>query len=346
MAKKFKQHNHPGFWDIDIKLSKISSLGDPLEKLEKGVDFELFRETLDAGLTSNPKGHGGRPPYDYVLMFKILVLQRFYNLSDEQAEFQVNDRMSFMRFLGLTFADDIPDARTIWHFRERLVGLGLVDSLFTRFLGVLEGIGLVGNEGRIVDASFVEVPIQRNTREENAEIKKGETPESFKQDPNVLAQKDVDARWVQKNGQNYYGYKNHVKMDSSSKLLVSYTVTDASVHDSQVLGELLDERDRGLSLNADAAYVGDEIEALLAKMEMPNKVNEKGYAGHPLTEGQKENNREKSRTRARVEHAFAFMEMSMHGMYVYAIGKKRVTAMVGMMNLVYNMFRMTQLFAA
>ena len=104
--KKFKKHRDYGFWDQDVRLSKLSQLGDPLEKLNTGVDFELFRTLLEAQLSKLPKGSGGRPPYDYVLMFKVLILQRYYNLSDEQVEYQINDRMSFMRFLDLTIAEN------------------------------------------------------------------------------------------------------------------------------------------------------------------------------------------------------------------------------------------------
>jgi IS5 family transposase len=110
----------------------LTQLGDPLEWLDRGVDFEIFREILSDGPHKEPKGKGGHPPYDYVLMFKVLILHRYYNLSDDQVEFQINDRMSFMRFLGLTIADDVPDSRTVWHFRECLTDLGLIDRCFER----------------------------------------------------------------------------------------------------------------------------------------------------------------------------------------------------------------------
>ena len=115
--KSFKRHRDYGFWDQDIRLSKLSQLGDPLERLNKGVEFEMFRLFLEDNLSKEPAGKCGRPPYDYVLMFKILILQRYYNLSDDQVEYQINDRMSFMRFLDLSIADDIPDSKTIWLFR-------------------------------------------------------------------------------------------------------------------------------------------------------------------------------------------------------------------------------------
>ena len=122
-----------GFFDQDIRLSKLSKLGDPLERLDKGVDFEFFRGLLEDNLIKGSKGKSGRPSYDYVLMFKILILQRYYNLSDDQTEYQINDRMSFMRFLNLTVSDDIPDSKTIWHFTEPLTDLGLVKELFDAF---------------------------------------------------------------------------------------------------------------------------------------------------------------------------------------------------------------------
>ena len=192
--KKFKKHRDYGFWDQDIRLSRLSQLGDPLERLNKGVDFEMFRSLLEKSLNKESKGAGGRPPYDYVLMFKIMILQRYYNLSDDQVEYQINDRMSFMRFLALTLADDIPDSRTVWHFREQLIDSGLVEKLFELFLEKLESLHLIVNEGKIIDASFVEAPRQRNRKEENEQIKEGEIPESFAENPHKLSQKDVDAR--------------------------------------------------------------------------------------------------------------------------------------------------------
>jgi IS5 family transposase len=341
--KSFKRHKDYGFWDQDIRLSKLSQLGDPLEKLNAGVNFELFRVLLEERLHVEAKGKGGRRPYDYVLMFKILILQRYYNLSDDQVEYQINDRMSFMRFLDLSIADDIPDSRTVWHFRERLTDLGLVEELFSLFITELERLNLVVNEGKIIDASFVESPRQRNHRDENEQIKSGQTPESFKQQPHKLAQKDTDARWTKKNNQTFFGFKNHVKQDAKSKLITGYAVTDASVHDSQATDILLDEKDKGEEFFADSAYAGAPQEAIIEEKGMINRVCEKGTRNHPLTEEQNASNREKSRVRCRVEHIFGFMEMSMNGMYINSIGIRRATAIIGLMNLTYNMFRKIQL---
>jgi len=224
----------------------------------------------------------------------------------------------------------------------------------------LDKLGLIVNEGKIIDASFVETPRQRNSREENKQIKEGVIPERIEANPNVKRQKDTDARWVQKNDVNYFGYtcaaqsasKNHAKQDAGSKIIVGYAVTDASVHDSQVTETLLNENDKGEDFFADSAYSGEPQEKIIAAKEMNNRVCEKGARNRPLTEEQKANNREKSRVRSRVEHIFGFMEMStayfvhstsMNGMYIHSIGIKRASANIGLMNLTYNMYRKIQL---
>src|SRR5215467_12677655 len=116
----------PGFFGIDDRLKRLSDLGDQLETFRSAVDFELFRPELNAALSYTDRTEGGRPPFDPVLMFKILVIQATNNLSDERAEFLINDRLSFMRFLGLGLEDRVPDARTIWLFREKLTTAGAI----------------------------------------------------------------------------------------------------------------------------------------------------------------------------------------------------------------------------
>lgn len=343
MAKRYKRHRDYGFFDQDIRLSKLSKLGDPLERLKSGIDFEMFRSLLETSLNKEAKGKGGRPPYDYVLMFKIMILQRYYNLSDDQTEYQINDRMSFMRFLDLTISDDIPDSKTIWNFSERITDLNLGKELFDLFSTELCRLGLMVNEGKIIDASFVEAPRQRNNREDNKKIKAGDGKDLWNDKVAKKRQKDIDARWTKKNFQNYYGYKNHAKIDSKSKLIDTYTVTDASVHDSQALDDLLQPSDKGQDLYADSAYTGQED--TVEKYQMKDQIHQKGYKNKPLTEDQKEANKEKSKTRARVEHVFGFMENSMGSMFFRKIGIKRATTTIGLMNLTYNMFRKIQLTA-
>lgn len=341
--EKYKHKQAKGFFDESHRLEQLTATKDPLIKLKERIDFELFRPPLEEALYKEGKGIGGARPYDYVLMFKILILQRYYNISDDMMEYAILDRLSFMRFLDLTLADKVPDAKTIWHFREQLVKKNIVEKLFERFKEELQKNHLIANEGKIVDASFVEVPIQRNKREENKQVKEGKIPDEWKTNPNKLEQKDVDARWTKKNGKSYYGYKDHVKADEKSKLIDSYSVTDASVHDSQETENLLEEEDKGQGLHADSAYSGQPIKEVVEKYEMTNHIHEKGYKNTPLTDEQKESNHHKSKTRARVEHIFGFIENSMHGSFIRTIGIKRATAVVGLMNLTYNIFRAIQL---
>jgi IS5 family transposase len=243
------------------------------------------------------KGLGGRPPYDYVVMFKILILQKYFNLSDDQVEFQINDRISFMRFLGFSFADEIPDSKTVWHFREKLTNAGITKALFDLFLSQLEVLGLVINEGKIVDASFIEMPRQRNSRQENENIKAGIIPVAFADKPAKLAQKDTDALWAKNNNQSYFGYKNHIKVDSKSKIFTNYEVTDASVHDSQEIVNLLDQKDKGQTVYADSAYTGAELHEQLVAKGVQLEIHEKGARNRPLNQTQLDANKVKSKTR-------------------------------------------------
>jgi len=118
-----------GFFDVDERLAALSRAGDPLERLASVVDFEVFRDELERALLRSDRAKGGRPPYDAVLMFRLLVLQTLYTLSDEQAEYQVRDRLSFMRFVGLGLGDPVPDAKTLWLFREQLTRAGAIEAL-------------------------------------------------------------------------------------------------------------------------------------------------------------------------------------------------------------------------
>ena len=145
-----------GMFDEENRLEKLSKLGDSLEKLNSAVDWEHFRPLLNHAFKQVPKGAGGRPPYDYVMMFKILVLQRVYNLSDDQTEFQINDRMSFMRFLGLNMCDQVPDAKAISMFRDILVRRNVLKELFYQFERKQEKENLITRTGAFIDATFVD----------------------------------------------------------------------------------------------------------------------------------------------------------------------------------------------
>lgn len=332
-----------GFFDESERHAELSKRNDPLERLSKAIDFEIFRPMIENALKKEAKGPGGCRPFDYVMMFKILILQRYYQLSDDKTEFSILDRLSFMRFLGLSISDRVPDSKTIWHYRERLTQAGVIEILFKGFLERLEQKGLIATEGKIVDATIVEAPVQRNKKEENETIKTGGVPRDWENSPHKLSQKDVDARWTKKRGHKYFGYKDHLKVDVKSKIITVYTVTDASVHDSQETESLISEKDTGQPVYGDSAYSGEPIANLLSANENINEIHEKGYRDHPLTETQKESNRRKSKIRARVEHVFGFMVNSMGRFVIRVIGRKRATAVIGLTNLIYNLFRSVQI---
>ena len=168
-----------GFFDLRERQKKLLATRDFLDRVNRFVAWESFRPVLDKALARSTGDKGGRPPFDAVLMFKVLVLQALYNLSDEQTEYQILDRQSFMMFLGLELCDGAPDARTIWLFRETLRQAGAVERLFARFDAMLDAQGFAASGGQIVDATFVEAPRQRNGRDDNAAIKNGANPEDW-----------------------------------------------------------------------------------------------------------------------------------------------------------------------
>lgn len=340
--RKTKQKQEPGLFDYSNRMAKLGEVSSPLEKLDARINWEMFRPLLDEIFQREALGPGGRPSFDRVMMFKVVVLQRYYNLSEDQAEFQINDRLTFQKFIGITLAEDVPDKNTIWDFKEKLRANGGIEKLFKLFEQHLRTAGLVGQEGKIIDASFVDVPRQRNSHEENAVIKGGAIPLEFGKNKNRLEQKDTDARWAKKGDEVHFGYKNHVKADAKTKLIEDYVVTDASVHDSQALEGLTEEGDG--QLYADSAYTGKPIEEYLAKKKIEGKIHAKGYRNHPLNEEQKIANREKSRIRVRIEHIFGFVTNSMRdGFKLRSIGVERIAAGIGFINLVYNLARYEQI---
>jgi IS5 family transposase len=267
-----------------------------------------------------------------------------HNLSDERLQYQVTDRLSFMRFLGLDLAADVPDARTIWAFREALKTHRLVEPLFARLNQALADLGVELKSGQIVDATFVPVPIQRNRREDNALIKQDAVPIDWGKTPAKPAHKDIDARWTKKGGQKHYGYKNHINIDRDTKLITAHACTDASVHDSQVFGDVLRSNEAGGSaVWADSAYRSDAQETSLAASGHRSHIHELAWRGKPLSDAQETSNTEKSRIRARVEHVFGAMENEMGGIFLRSIGQARAAVGTGLMNLAYNLKRIETL---
>ncbi len=341
----------PGFFDLQHRYEGLDAKSDPLVAILAAVPFELFRVKLKTALVkgglrrseADRKSAAGRKPWDEVLIFKALVLQALYNLSDDQMEYQLRDRLSFMRFVGLGLEDAVPDAKTLWLYREALAKAGAVEGLFNQFDTYLKAKGYLAMGGQIIDATIVPAPRQRNSRDDNSAVKAGETPAEWEAHPAKNRQKDKDARWTKKHGKSHFGYKNHINIDRRHKLVRRYAVSSASVHDSQKLEDVLDPDNTASSVWADSAYRSKETEEMLAERAMKSHIHQRGSRNKPLTPRQEEANKARSKVRARVEHVFGTQHTSMGGKFVRTIGIVRATVKIGMQNLAYNMRRLVVL---
>jgi IS5 family transposase len=336
---------------VESQLAKLSELGDPLLKINELIDWEMFREPIETAIRKD-MSKGGRPPFDAVLMFKITMLQQWYGLSDMALEYQINDRVSFCRFLGLEFGGKVPDGNTVWDFREALKKHEIDRKLFEVFNEKLEEKGIITHKGSIVDASFVTVPKRHTTQKDNEHLKAGEGLEDLpercarrlergeiKCTENVTGQIDMDARWTKKGKESFFGYKDHVKCDSDSKIITDFRVTDASVHDSQEFVGLIDGKDK--EVKADSGYVGEEFRKEILKKYPHVKLHvcAKAFRNKPLTDEDKARNREIAHTRARIEHIFGYMTRFMTGITSRVHGIERVRRDVTSKNLAYNLKR-------
>ena len=343
--------SQPGFWDYENRLRRLSDLGDQLEAFSRVIDFEVFRAELEAALSRLDGSKGGRPPYDCVLMFKVLIVQTINNLSDERTEFLINDRISFMGFLGLGLDDRVPDARTIWLFREQLTKAGAIEALFGRFDRLLKEAGYLAMSGQIVDASVIRAPKQRNTKVEKAAIREGRIPDCWEDKPAKLRQKDRDARWTvkhtkaktQEDGAKLvdlaipeFGYKNHVSADKRHRLIRKWTV--AASNDGKQLCELLDKENTASPVWADTGYRSKRNETHLEKNGFVSKIHRKKPKEKPMPEAVRQANAGKSKVRPQVEHIFADQKHRM-GLFVRTIGIARAKTNIGLANLLHNMQR-------
>jgi IS5 family transposase len=346
----------PGFFDLDERYAVLSAAGDPLERLGAVIDFELFRAELDDALDRSDRARGGRPPYDAVLMFKVLVVQTLYTLSDDQTEYQIRDRLSFMRFLGLALHDLVPDAKTIWLFREQLTKRDALQRLFARFDAVLRAAGYLAMAGQIVDATVVEARRPRLTEDEKAAVKDGDVPEGWSHAKR--AQMDTDGRWTIKRGRKrpprrgepkepvtaeiavpVFGYKNHLSIDRRHGFIREFVVTDAAAHDGHQLGQLLDPHNTASPVWADTAYRSAANVALLARRGLVPQFQRPKPRGRPLPPHLARGNAARARVRVAIEHVFAAQKCRL-GLVIRSVGLARAKAKLGLANLITNMCRL------
>ena len=340
-------HANQRLFDLENRCASLSEAGDPLERLDAVIDWEIFRpipERIDA---KERKSAAGRKPTWRILMFKMLILQRLHNLSDERLQFQVTDRLSFMRFLGLELSGDVPDARTVWAFREALKVHWLVEPLFGRLNQALADLGVELKSGQIIDA-----PPSSPSRSSATGAKT--TPSSNRMpSPSTGARPRPSSRrkghrraldqerraeplWVQEPHQHRPRHQTHRGARHHAR---------PCPRDSQVLDAVLRPQGEGGKevWGADSAYRSDEQEQSLKGSRHESRIHERAYRNTPLSEAQELSNTEKSRVRARVEHVFGHMENSMGGIFLKTIGAARAKVGVGLMNLTYNLKRIETL---
>jgi IS5 family transposase len=330
----------PGFFDQDRRYAALSAAGDPLERLALVIDFELFRPELEAALARSDRAKGGRPPHDAAQMFKVLVLQTLYTLSDDQTEYQIRDRLSFMRFLGLALEDRVPDAKTIWLFREQLTQAGGIERLFASFDAVLRQAGYLAMAGQIVDATVIEARRPRLARDEKATVKAGAVPETWSKAKR--SQMDTDGRWTLKRGRRrraegrfsrrtetelvipIFGYKNHLGIDRRHGFIRRFTVTDAAAHDGRQLGPLLDPGNTASGVWADTAYRSAANIALLARRGLVPQFQRRKPRGRPMPPHIARGNGSRARVRVAIEHVFAAQKCRL-GLIIRTVGLARAT---------------------
>ena len=342
-----------GFFDVDERLKRVSDLGDPLEAMAAVIDFEGFRPCLDRALKRSDGAKGGRPAFDPVLMFKILILEALNDLSDERAEFLITDRLSFMRFLGLALGDKAPDRNTIWTFREALKEAGAIDDLFAAFDAQITASGYRATHGQIVDATLVAAPKQRLTDDEKAAIKAGKSAGEIWADPNKAAQKDTEARWTIKYSKKKadapkgqvdiaiptFGYKSHIMTDRAHGFIRAFKVTDAARHDGAQLKDIVRTDILATGVWADSAYRSKANETWLAGHGLVSNIHRRKPKGRPMPDHVRRGNATKSKVRAFVEHVFADQKHRM-GMKIRTIGLARAKIKIGVANIAYNIRRL------
>ena len=320
--------------------AKLDRLGDVLQVMEQHVGFKALAAEVDRVAPRPGRERGGRPPFPTELMVRAWVLQNLYGLSDEQMEYQVLDRLSFQRFLGLRRSSQVPDRTTFWTFRERLTTRKTGDALFEAVNRQLAQHGYIARGGQMVDASLVPVPRQHVTEKERALLKEQAMPMEWK--PAQRRQKDTEATWTQKHGQSYFGYKVSVSADRRYQLIRRVKVSTASENDTLHLEDVLDHANTGRDLYGDKGYVDGEREQRLKAQGWRVHIQRKAQKGKPLSACQTRRNTRIARIRARVEHVFAALAQ-MGGKLLRGIGLDRATFQLTGKAAVYNLRRLCSL---
>lgn len=343
------------FRDLIIEERMLETkIGQRLLAIEEGVeDWEAFREPLEAvWRPKQRKSNAGRRPIDALVMFRILLMQRLMDMSDEAMADHLKMNRLFVRFAGIDMSDT-PDEKTIWKYRDALSGTDAVEAIFASFLEhlTLEGYGIEG--GQLVDASFVEAPIRRKSAppseppDEDGDRPGDAAPDAAaahvrkrrRRAQNSARQVDRDANWAKKNGRSIHGYKQHLMVDGKHKIIRMQSLTPASVHDSNELDELTLDFVADRAVYADKAYRSKDQEARLKARGMTSRIAYRATSHKPLSQFKSNLNRRYSGTRVRVEHVFAQLKGSIGGRCVRSIGLARAQVWMMLGHFLYNLQR-------
>ena len=308
---------------------KVTRSEKKLSEIEDFVNWDRI-VSLFSVIDKTDKSYGGRPRKEILMMCKILFIQYLYNLSDPELEDQLNDRLSFQRFAGISLDTTVPDHSTIWRFKEALIKAGLTDKLFEMITDDLESKGLFVKKGTIVDATIIQSsnrPLSKQRRQALSEFPSNQV--------------DTDAQSTKKNGKYYFGYKGHIGTDVESKLIRSKSFTSANVHDSTEMEKLIigDEK----SLFGDKAYSKDEVKRRSRKDDIYYGILDKARRGQKLSDKQKRRNKRMSSIRSQVEHPFAYMKRILNLDLAMAKTLPRNDLLFTMNCVIYNIMRAGQL---
>lgn len=320
------QFRQMSFSDMEIaKNRKVTRTEKKLRKIERLLNFEDVVERFSV-IDKTKHGIGGRPRKEVLMMTKILFVQYLYNMSDPELEDQLNDRLSFQRFVGLNMNSKVPDYTTIWRFRDALIQHNLLDGLFELVIQECDAKGLIIKRGTIVDSTIIKSVNRPLSKKKRNELEK-----------NPSAQIDRDATSTMKGKKSYFGYKGHIGMDQGSKLIRKKTFTTASPHDITELPHLISDDEE--SVWGDKAYSKKEDKQKARSAGIFYGVLDKGKRNRPLGNKQKNRNKQKSKVRASVEHPFLYIKERLGYKVARAKTHARNEFDFTMNCILYNLFR-------
>jgi IS5 family transposase len=297
-----------GFVDAGVRDRRAADKGT-LAKISTLLDWSVIEKLL-GGIHASRRGEAAYPP---AMMFKVLLLQRWYGLSDPEMEAALCDRLSFLRFCGLSLEDQTPDHSTIWRFRAKLGDLGLMEELFAAVARQLDARGLALKQGTLVDASLVTSAARRPRMDEDK-----------------ISPTDPDARFGTSNERRrfVFGYKVHAAVDAGSGLVRAMALTPANVQDVTMAAALLPQ-EAGV-VYADRGYDSGRLREELARRGYGDGVMRKGQTNRPLTDAEEKRNHALSRVRSNVERLFGTMKRSyrMGRMRAFSITRNRVDVLL------------------